>query len=272
VEINKLKLGNTYLNSEICSTFSCSLFAGMNKSNKTNSLVLISNHVKSIYADRWDGDALLYTGTGRSGDQTLKGNQNINLYESDTNGLTVYLFEVFIEKQYVYQGIVALAAEPFQEEQYDKNDKLRKAWVFPLRLESSNKPIDRLLIEGAFENKVRRISKKLSTKDLEKRARNINTKVGVRKTFGKSFQRNPYVTAYTLRRAGRCCELCNNPAPFVKPNGEPYLEVHHIKHLAEGGYDTIDNTVALCPNCHRKIHSLRLETDIDILLQIKKKV
>ncbi|WP_296863638.1 HNH endonuclease [Thermosyntropha sp.] len=31
--------------------------------------------------------------------------------------------------------------------------------------------------------------------------------------------------------------------------GEP-----HIEWLSRGGTDTIDNTVALCPNCHRKMH------------------
>ncbi|WP_223111555.1 HNH endonuclease [Billgrantia pellis] len=37
--------------------------------------------------------------------------------------------------------------------------------------------------------------------------------------------------------------------------------------LAKGGEDTIENTVALCPNCHRKMHALGLEADI---LRLKK--
>ena len=44
------------------------------------------------------------------------------------------------------------------------------------------------------------------------------------------------------------------PAPFKKRNGEPFLEVHHVMWLSEGGSDSIENTVALCPNCHRKVH------------------
>ncbi|PGR23313.1 hypothetical protein COC52_24870 [Priestia megaterium] len=32
--------------------------------------------------------------------------------------------------------------------------------------------------------------------------------------------------------------------------------------LSQAGLDTLDNTVALCPNCHRKMHSLNLEEDI----------
>ncbi|MBC8673865.1 HNH endonuclease [Aeromonas hydrophila] len=44
-------------------------------------------------------------------------------------------------------------------------------------------------------------------------------------------------------------------APFNRvSDGTPYLEVHHIQPLANGGEDTIQNTMALCPNCHRKRH------------------
>ena len=43
-----------------------------------------------------------------------------------------------------------------------------------------------------------------------------------------------------------------NEAPFIKENGAPFLEIHHLKRLADGGSDTISNTVAICPNCHRE--------------------
>ena len=40
------------------------------------------------------------------------------------------------------------------------------------------------------------------------------------------------------------------------------MEVHHIKQLAKGGEDTLRNAVALCPNCHRKMHSLNKKADV----------
>ena len=49
-------------------------------------------------------------------------------------------------------------------------------------------------------------------------------------------------------------------------DGSPYLETHHIVWLSNGGEVTPDNTVALCPNSHRKMHSLNLKKDRDILL------
>ncbi|HNG81881.1 MAG TPA: HNH endonuclease signature motif containing protein [Burkholderiaceae bacterium] len=70
-----------------------------------------------------------------------------------------------------------------------------------------------------------------------------------------SFARNPDVVAEVLWRADGYCEYCRCPAPFSRRTDKsPYLEVHHIKMLAEGGEDTVDNAVALCPNCHRQAH------------------
>lgn len=58
------------------------------------------------------------------------------------------------------------------------------------------------------------------------------------------------------------CELCEEPAPFQRKDGAAYLEAHHIIWLARGGQDTIENTVALCPNCHRRMHLLNLAADV----------
>lgn len=48
-----------------------------------------------------------------------------------------------------------------------------------------------------------------------------------------------------------------------KNDEEPWA--HHIIWLLGGGEDTIQNTVALCPNCHRKMHVLNLEFDLQKL-------
>ncbi len=69
------------------------------------------------------------------------------------------------------------------------------------------------------------------------------------------FQRNQYVVAEALFRANGFCGRCKQPAPFYRDNDStPYLEVHHIKTLAEGGDDTLENVIVLCPNCHRQAH------------------
>lgn len=69
------------------------------------------------------------------------------------------------------------------------------------------------------------------------------------------FARNPDVVAEVLLRAAGSCESCEKPAPFLrKKDGTPYLEVHHRQPLAEEGEDTVENALALCPNCHRRLH------------------
>jgi 5-methylcytosine-specific restriction endonuclease McrA len=68
------------------------------------------------------------------------------------------------------------------------------------------------------------------------------------------YQRDPAVVARVLQLADGRCELCDKPAPFQREDGSPFLEVHHAVTLANGGSDTEDNAVALCPNCHRLMH------------------
>lgn len=83
-------------------------------------------------------------------------------------------------------------------------------------------------------------------------------------------KRSPEVSEFTKARAKGFCELCGQEAPFKNKNGEPYLETHHIIPLADKGSDTIENTVALCPNCHRRMHQLKDPKDIKKLQQIHK--
>ena len=68
------------------------------------------------------------------------------------------------------------------------------------------------------------------------------------------YERDPAVRAWVLDNADGVCELCNHLGPFQTNEGDPFLEVHHVVPIAEGGPDTIDNAVALCPNCHRRCH------------------
>ena len=69
-----------------------------------------------------------------------------------------------------------------------------------------------------------------------------------------TFLRDPRVKAFVLQRARGRCEACGDEAPFKTLQEMGYLEVHHMKTLAKGGSDTVQNAVALCPNCHRGLH------------------
>lgn len=63
--------------------------------------------------------------------------------------------------------------------------------------------------------------------------------------------------ARVLRNAKGSCEACKTAAPFKTEDGQPFLEVHHVVPLADGGPDMTSNAVAVCPNCHRKLHLSR---------------
>lgn len=69
-----------------------------------------------------------------------------------------------------------------------------------------------------------------------------------------TYVRDPQVVAWVLKASGGRCEACGNAAPFQNIRGEPFLEVHHVWPLGEGGPDTTDNAAAVCPNCHRASH------------------
>ena len=100
-----------------------------------------------------------------------------------------------------------------------------------------------------LDQKVRRIK---LLRDLPKPDGAINPLRATRSV--EQIERNPLVKAWVLREANGVCELCEQIGPFTDSEGQPFLEVHHIKPLAEDGADMLFNAVALCPNCHRRCH------------------
>ena len=75
------------------------------------------------------------------------------------------------------------------------------------------------------------------------------------KVISTNYQRNPDVISEVLERAKGICEHCEKAAPFMRASDNtPYLEVHHKVRLADGGDDTVENAIAVCPNCHRFLH------------------
>ena len=108
------------------------------------------------------------------------------------------------------------------------------------------RPLDAKLI---FESKVNDLLKR---KSIEKP--NGNKKPQKREANVFEYDRDPNVKAWVLKNANGVCENCQQEAPFTTKSGVPYLEVHHVCRLSDNGSDTVQNTVALCPNCHKEIH------------------
>lgn len=110
-------------------------------------------------------------------------------------------------------------------------------------------------VQYKFEEKDAR---RIDYEALLKKARERSTsKVRSRQTTVEQRDRDNYIAEVSKRRAEGICTLCGEPAPFKDKKGKPFLESHHIDWLSEGGADSIENVVALCPNCHRKMHELK---------------
>ncbi|MFC1527961.1 HNH endonuclease [Candidatus Neomarinimicrobiota bacterium] len=283
--MHQLKLGDVINNTELSKIYLCGVQGGMRLSHKTNSLVLISDKTKGIYKDFWEGNVLHYTGMGLIGHQSLSFAQNKTLNESNDTSINVYLFEVFRSGEYTYQGRVFLAEKPSQEIQNDNEGHPREVWIFPLGLIDQKSPIpfnqkDLAHLEVISSD----IAQSLNDDDLFEKL-NQKSKGGwipnksrpkSSNTIKITYHRDDNVVEYARRRARGVCQLCNSPGPFKRKEKpfEPFLEVHHIKWLANNGPDIVENTVALCPNCHRKMHILDKKSDKQFLtnldLQLKR--
>ena len=141
MKIEEFIKGHIYNRDDLRNAFGGSFYRGMNKCNKTNTLVLISKHTSNrIYGDLFQNNQLIYTGEGQKGDQTYTG-ANRDLLNSEENNLPVYLFVVFKNQQYTYYGRVFLNGEPYFANELDVDGNDRKVIRFPLVLSTDFVPL-----------------------------------------------------------------------------------------------------------------------------------
>lgn len=75
------------------------------------------------------------------------------------------------------------------------------------------------------------------------------------------YERNPYNRREAIRIQGHKCKICG--FDFNQVYGEEiadnYIEVHHVKQLAEGeqAVDPARDLLPVCANCHRMLHRRR---------------
>lgn len=253
-----INIGAELTNEEMRTLFKCGNMGGMRRSKQTGTLVIISDETKGLYRDVWKNGVLHYTGMGKIGDQVLEGNQNGTLFYSDANGVEVHLFEVLKKVVYTYRGVVKLVDEPYKDRQPDDYGNMRDVWMFPVMpIAESAQSVSHELTEEEIA--------RLSDKELARYTAVKNVNREPKTTEAVVYYRDPYLKQMVKRIAEGKCQYCGESAPFVDKQGEPYLEAHHVIRLADGGKDTIDNVVAICPNCHRKVHVLDDEADTVIL-------
>ena len=69
----------------------------------------------------------------------------------------------------------------------------------------------------------------------------------------KLLVRNQKVARAVKERDNYICQICGAP-PFIKKDGLPYAEAHHVLELAEHRIDHESVMITVCPTCHRILH------------------
>ena len=204
------------------------------------------------YEDGFRNDGTFwYTGEGQIGDmEMVRGNLAIQNHFQLSKSL--HLFE------YTGPGTVRYVAEMLYtghhvEVAADREGAPRRVIVFELAPVNSEKgtaaadivvrPPANDLAKTKSLQELRQIALETASLDATPQQRKAN-----------AYYRSQAVRAYVLRRAAGFCEGCGSEAPFLTPSGSPYLEPHHIRRRADGGPDHPRWVVALCPNCHRRVH------------------
>lgn len=166
-------------------------------------------------------------------------------------GNTGYLFEA---NKAMYEYIIGQTAA------IQKNDKDKKRVIALLNPVSTEGKTE-LEVEMDVEEQ---LANQLSPEKLAQHVANSQPKKS-QKTESVVYYRSPYIKEMVKQFADGKCQMCGEDAPFYDASQKPYLEEHHVQRLADGGKDSMDNVVAICPNCHRKIHVLNDEVDTIVL-------
>jgi len=210
------------------------------------------------YIDDFDPNGTFkYTGEGQEGNMKMtkgnlaihdhqRNNKEILLFESTSRGFVRFLGYC----NYVFHHI---------EERPDRNGEVRDAIIFHLDM-VNNKNLDTaqtLTSKLVKAPKVVYITKPSKGKSLQQLREIALSSTPIQASTQEKIQsiqnRSTAIKLYTKKRANGICEGCEETAPFETKSG-PYLEVHHLTRLADGGADLPQNVIALCPTCHRRAH------------------
>jgi 5-methylcytosine-specific restriction protein A len=199
------------------------------------------------YQDHWiDNETFEYFGEGVSGDMVFThGNKairdhrnigkSIHLFQKTQVGLNQYVDEMIYSAHRLDRGI-----------DLDGND--REVIIFELFRKSAidaepDEPEVAAFLDGLDQHQLREAALDAATPHPSTKEAKVTYRY-----------RSAAIKKYARARANGICEGCQNNAPFTTTAGVPYLEVHHVRSLSDGGPDDPQYVVAICPTCHRRAH------------------
>ncbi len=207
------------------------------------------------YRDEFRPDGTFwYVGEGQEGHMEMtRGNRAIRDHRAD--GKALHLFEGLGEGLVRHLG-QAVCLSHHREDRPDVHGNMRSAIVFELAVEPTN---------GRDTDSARKLtgdykesSRKWWTRTQEElRALAVQpfpTSASEEEIRKAAYRRSKAVKIYVKKRADGVCEGCGNDAPFYTTAGRPYLEAHHVHRVSDAGPDHPRWVIALCPNCHRRVH------------------
>lgn len=202
------------------------------------------------YVDEWSEDCTYYkfAGRGQVGDMKMDG-WNRAIRDHKSNGKALHLFTALGKGQPIrYEGEFEYLRQRIIRGA-DKHGVDREVLVFDLVPKAGITPTADPLELSAQLSRLRQKQWSTPPEGVDQPER------GPSPSGAGRIKRSALITDYVLKAAGELCEFCSEPAPFLdRKFGRPFLEVHHVVQLAEGGPDQVWNAVALCPNCHRRLH------------------
>jgi HJR/Mrr/RecB family endonuclease len=142
-EITEFVVGQKYTNDQIRYSLNLENLGGIRPSIRTDSrlkhLAVMTTletapkrKQENPYEDRIEDDILLYTASGKEGDQKLEG-KNKRLLEQYTRPVPFYGFANEGRQLYQFLGLIELLRH-YKETQLDKVGALRSVWIFEFRI------------------------------------------------------------------------------------------------------------------------------------------
>lgn len=248
----------TYMRKELVERYGGQLQAGIWTPREFPAIFIFSGDSGKTYgyADDWTDDGVFrYTGEGQVGDMTFTGgNRAICNHKEDGKDLLLFK-DLGKGKGVRYQGCFECASWE-ESAGKDKNGQLRKTIVFHLLPLSTGSQTSETIAHDSLP----KLKTTKSLADLRKAAYDAakpekKASKGSREIKRSWYERSEQVKEYVLARSEGICEACDDPAPFTKKDGSPYLEPHHTTRLSDDGPDHPEWVGAICPTCHRRIHS-----------------
>jgi 5-methylcytosine-specific restriction protein A len=241
----RFALGRVYQRSALLDEYGGQRYSGI-VTPRLHPMVLIFTGSAGLsygYEDEWDAEGVFhYFGEGQSGDMKFAGG-NAAIRDHAAKEKELHLFERVEAKRVRYLGEVLCAGFEWRVAK-DKAGEDRQAIVFQL-----------VPAGGIAAADAELLSADASLDDLAAAAdADLTEESAPKDGLRKIYVRSEALKRYVRTRAAGTCEGCGESAPFLAKGGTAYLEAHHTNRRSDTGPGDRTTVIALCPNCHSRVH------------------